>query len=373
MRRLECLIALIALSLAAPLGPAASIEHASQTVLLLPAGQDALAPSAETPAAAVPLQAPTPFLAVAAEWRLGSGAETQPVITLHAGDAQGEALAPVRLRQDPHLSEPQTHLFSQLVILPADTERVWLQATHPAAVASIELHFISPGAGQAFDPGLAPEQSGPRQIVAKPPVVTRTQWDNPFGQEPNFVPRYRETTHLIVHHTATSNYGRHHNWAATVRAIWSYHTNTRGWDDIGYNFLIDPNGVIYEGRAGGDDVVGAHFSCANSGTMGVALLGTFSDRAPTDDAQTALVELLAWKCAQKGLNPLARSFHPGTELSLEVISGHRDANRSRAPGACPSGTVCPGAVLYSRLPDIRVQTQRVIDEAVPVDDFELHP
>src|SRR5437016_1926200 len=66
------------------------------------------------------------------------------------------------------------------------------------------------------------------------------------------------------------------DWAAVVRSIWVLHVQGNGWNDIGYNYLIDPNGVLYEGRGGGDGVMGAHFSCVNSGTMGVALLGTFS-------------------------------------------------------------------------------------------------
>ena len=84
---------------------------------------------------------------------------------------------------------------------------------------------------------------------------------------------------MVVHHSAGANEAR--DWAAVMRSIWVLHVAGNGWNDIGYNFLIDPNGVIYEGRAGGDGVIGAHFSGVNTGTMGVSMVGTFSSQAPT--------------------------------------------------------------------------------------------
>ena len=114
--------------------------------------------------------------------------------------------------------------------------------------------------------------------LPKPPVVSRTAWGCPEGQQSSWTPQYTAVTHLVVHHSAGSNTSS--DWAGTVRSIWDFHSRPvedggRGWGDVGYNYLIDPNGVIYEGRAGGDNVIGAHFSCRNGGTMGVCLLGTF--------------------------------------------------------------------------------------------------
>src|SRR3712207_4826335 len=86
--------------------------------------------------------------------------------------------------------------------------------------------------------------------------MSRTAWGNPQGEEaPDAPPRFRTATHLVVHHTAQSNTltSSEPNWAARVRATWSFHTYSRGWGDIGYNWLIDPNGVIYAGRAGSND------------------------------------------------------------------------------------------------------------------------
>ena len=139
--------------------------------------------------------------------------------------------------------------------------------------------------------------------VSKPSIITRTQWGCPDGQDsPQWPAQYTTVSHLIVHHSGTPNTDT--DWAARVRQILYYHRDSNGWGDIGYNYLIDPNGVIYEGRAGGDNVIGAHFSCMNGGTMGVCLLGTYEYVQPTQAAIESLENLLAWKCDQRNLNPL---------------------------------------------------------------------
>jgi hypothetical protein len=134
--------------------------------------------------------------------------------------------------------------------------------------------------------------------------------------------------------------------------MWHQHTfpwslsnlKGEGWGDIGYNYLIDPNGVIYEGRAGGDDIVGFHFCEQNSGTMGIGMLGTFTSELPTAQALTSLKKLLAWKAAQSQINPTGYSYHASSGLILVNIAGHRD-------GTC--STACPGNLLYAALPSIR--------------------
>ena len=196
-------------------------------------------------------------------------------------------------------------------------------------------------------------------IYPKPPVITRTEWGCPDGQDTSHGnPEYTRVTHLILHHTATPNDVT--DWFAEVRTIWELHIFTRGWNDIGYNYLIDPDGVIYEGRAGGDNVVGAHFICANLNTMGTALLGNLSETPPTERALTSLARLFAWKCSQGGIDPLGRGLHPASGLDLENIAGHRDGSRAEpGSGACPRETECPGKFFYPVIPRIRL---RVKDE-----------
>jgi len=184
-----------------------------------------------------------------------------------------------------------------------------------------------------------------------PPVVTRTEWGCPDGQITTHGSlSYTTVTHLIVHHTAMGVEAPSSDWPELVRSIWNFHVFERGWADIGYNYLIDPNGVIYEGRSGGDDVIGAHFSGVNAGTMAVALLGDFTNAAPTNDALNSLQEILAWKCDQRGLDPEGRALHEASQLILNTISGHRDG---------PKATECPGEALYLLLPAIRAGVENL--------------
>lgn len=181
---------------------------------------------------------------------------------------------------------------------------------------------------------------------ALPEFVDRVGWGSPDGQDPScpdivYVP----VTHMIVHHTVNSNSLT--DWPSAVWSIWNFHVNTRGWCDLGYNWLIDPNGVLYEGRGGGDDVRGAHFCGNNGATMGVAFLGTFTDVSPTPAAITTLTELLAWKSCKSNISPLSNSFHASSNLVLPHISGHRQG----------CSTECPGDSLFTKMAGIRSQVE----------------
>ena len=199
-----------------------------------------------------------------------------------------------------------------------------------------------------------------------PPIITRSQWGadetlrfDPAGDE--FWPReYFPLQKLIVHHTA----GRNHdpNPAATVRAIYYYHAVTRRWFDIGYNYLIDEQGRVYEGRYARDfwngevptsdnpaglTVAAGHTKYYNLGSMGIALLGDFTSQPPTPAAQASLVRMLAWAAARNGIDPLGANTYSNPQTGLHKfvanIAGHRDY----------SATGCPGGVLYAMLPSIR--------------------
>lgn len=175
----------------------------------------------------------------------------------------------------------------------------------------------------------------------KPAMVTRTQWGCPQGQGSQWSPSYMPVSHLIVHHSAGANTAS--DWAAVVRSIWNLHTNTNGWGDVGYNFLIAPDGTLFEGRSGGDDAVGAHFCGYNNNTMGTCMIGTYTSVPPTTNSVNKLISLLTWKTAQKGIHPLQTSFHAASNRNLRHISGHRDG----------CSTECPGTITYNTLPSIQ--------------------
>ncbi|MGZ8700671.1 MAG: N-acetylmuramoyl-L-alanine amidase [Gaiellaceae bacterium] len=164
-------------------------------------------------------------------------------------------------------------------------------------------------------------------------------------------PRYATSLQFaIVHHTAGSSSYSASQSAAIVRGIEVYHVKGNGWDDIGYNFLVDKYGQVFEGRYGGVDknVIGAHAEGFNTGSVGVAVLGTYGSAAPTSVARTALADLLAWRLDVAHVDPLSTltwvsggnaRFASGVPVMLRAVSGHRDTGF----------TSCPGTALYAQL------------------------
>jgi hypothetical protein len=140
----------------------------------------------------------------------------------------------------------------------------------------------------------------------KPFVVSRSVWCTSPDCVYTDGLAYEPVTHLIVHHTVGTNSDPSiTNYAAIVRGIWSFHTYSRDWGDIGYNYLVDPNGVIYEGHLGGDDVVGTHASGANAGSMAVSLIGNYSDLSGISTFPAMIdsaVDVLSWKADQRDID-----------------------------------------------------------------------
>jgi hypothetical protein len=192
-----------------------------------------------------------------------------------------------------------------------------------------------------------------------PPIITRAEWgaNEAIRRNRKKGPKYADNVHIaIVHHTAgTNNYSRSQS-AAIVRGIELYHVQGNGWDDIGYNFLVDKYGQVFEGRYGGMEkaVVGAHAMGFNFGAVGVALLGNYNGAGLTAAARASLVKLLAWRLDIAHLDPLSHvtrvsagnpEYAKGTSVLLRAISGHRDTY----------STSCPGNSVYAQLPSITRQ------------------
>lgn len=204
-----------------------------------------------------------------------------------------------------------------------------------------------------------------------PEIISRAGWWGnlpPSELEPNYIPQQITITHAAVHHTVTANSPA--NPAQVVRQIWDWHVNDNGWLDIGYNFIIDHTGNIYQGRYNPwlktTDVRGAHAGNANSRSVGIALLGQFEPGAnpqagsPEVNALDALVRMISWRFQQREIDPLSFAsipVNPSGTATLPVIFGHRNV----------SNTACPGENLYTLLPDIRnsVDTEESITEPEP--------
>ena len=192
------------------------------------------------------------------------------------------------------------------------------------------------------------------QIAGAPPIITRAGWHADESIRRG-APYYADGVHLVfVHHTVNSNSYTKAQSASIVRGIELYHVKSNGWNDIGYNFLVDKYGQIFEGRYGGitKPVVGAQTMGFNTGSVGIAVIGDYSSTSITPAARAALVSLIAWRLDLAHVDPLSKvvrisagnpRFKAGTAVTLNAISGHRDAYP----------TSCPGASLYAQLPSIR--------------------
>ena len=204
--------------------------------------------------------------------------------------------------------------------------------------------------------------------VNQPAVITRAGWgaDESYSENSGgyirFAPSFNPVQKLIVHHTAGRN--NDPNPAATIRAIFYDHAVLRGYGDIDYNYLVDAQGRVYEGRRAwidepltypteedlaGNVVRGSHARHFNDATVGIVLLGNFTSVMPTSAARTALINLLAWKAERHGIDPKGGSTYvnpsDGTTKWLYNISGHRNVN----------STACPGQLFYDTFPTLRQQ------------------
>ncbi|UCM88406.1 peptidoglycan recognition protein family protein [Streptomyces marincola] len=238
----------------------------------------------------------------------------------------------------------------------------------PALPAGLRLELVDPGDGSgatppATEPGPATEHrerpaAADGHTAPRPPVTSRAGWgaDESLG---GGGPVYTDSVKTVfVHHTAGSNAPTCAETPAVLRGIHRYHVESQGWRDIGYNFLVDACGTIYEGRAGGvaEPVRGAHTLGFNHNSMGVAVLGSHDATPPGPAVREALAALAAWKLGLYGGDPLGSrdrtsggGTHPaGTTLRMMNVSGHRDG----------TATDCPGDGLYGDLPAVREAAAR---------------
>ena len=195
-------------------------------------------------------------------------------------------------------------------------------------------------------------------MTGSPPLIDREAWgaNEAIRRAP---PSYATALQFaLVHHTAGTDSYTASQSAAIVRGIEVYHVKGNGWNDIGYNFLVDKYGQVFEGRYGGIDkpVIGAHAEGFNTGSVGVAVLGTYGSSAPPAVARTALANLLAWRLDLAHVDPKSTltwvsggnaRFASGVPVFIRAVSGHRDTGF----------TTCPGAALYAQLDAIARQAQ----------------
>lgn len=209
------------------------------------------------------------------------------------------------------------------------------------------------GAVQALPLAQPVLDAGPGQ----PPIVARRAWagaDHP----PVRAPEYGTVELAFVHHTDNPNGYSPAEVPALLRAIYVDHRYGRGWNDIGYNFVIDRFGRIFEARAGGIDepVVGAQAGGYNGFSTGIAVLGDYEAIRVSTAARQALRHLIAWKLSLHGVpadgeltvhcesgGAVYSRFPADAAVRLDRVSGHRQAD----------ATTCPGDALYAQLKEVR--------------------
>jgi len=249
----------------------------------------------------------------------------------------------------------------------------------PQSSALTELRISAADARSQQGAGDRTPRKRESHEIDQPEIIGRAGWWGSLPDdelEPGYTPRRISITHAAVHHTVTVN--EPPDPAQVIRQIWDWHVNDNGWLDIGYNFLIDHEGTIYQGRynpwLSTTDVRGAHAGRANSRSIGIALLGQFEPGAspqvgnPAALALDALVKMISWRFGQRGIDPLGRavvSVNPDGSRVLPRIFGHRDV----------SATACPGENLFTQLPDVRssINVGDPVAEAAPFDVGQNYP
>lgn len=296
-----------------------------------------------------PLEAPHRFNAVGLHWDGALPEGVRLSVDVRAGD-DGILWSPWAAADELDALRGTVVQDTDLVVLSGRyiQYRLMLQdvpAAWPPRLDAVRVTYIDSTAGPTAEDA-AYSGSLVRRLTAlvRPGVISRGHWGANeslrYAQGSEVWPRsYSPVRKIIVHHTASTNGPA--DPAAVVRAIYYYHAIQQGWGDIGYNYLIDNDGRVYEGRTGGAGVVGGHAEKYNRGSIGIALIGSFTGADPSPKALASLEQLVVSKAVEHGIDPLARSFFVDKETPN--VSGHRDV----------MNTACPGDQLYTLLPGLR--------------------
>lgn len=290
--------------------------------------------------------APFPFSSVGASWPVELGENPMVLIELSENGGDYASIFSVGASAESGPGGPAERVYSSLVCAQQGTTiryRTIDSEGNPIAIPGLTFTFIDASNG----PSVA---DFPRSISAKaaydvstpPAFLTRADWgaDESYRFEEDgewWLRSYQTVEHAIIHHSETPN---SQDPLEAIRSIYYYHAVTRGWHDIGYNYLVDKYGNIYEGRAGGRNVIGGHAYEYAHGSTGICFIGEFFDDEVTEEALAAMVAILAWTC--RDLDPLGASdFH--SKVSVPTICAHRDVNIA----------TCPGDKAYAELPALR--------------------
>ena len=249
---------------------------------------------------------------------------------------------------------------SAYIVTGASKYEVRSLTTDPTAPTAATVQVVDPGTSAADNTQQAPGAAA--AATAKPAIYSRAAWGANESLR-RAAPAYGKVQVGFVHHTVSSNTYTPTDVPAMIRGIYAYHVQTLGWNDIGYNFLVDRFGRTWEGRYGGIDkaVIGAQTLNYNAVSMGVSAIGNFQVAAVPQAMTDAFKRIFAWKFSLSGIpatgtvpSPLPPSWSKATHF--QRISGHRDAFQ----------TECPGLYLYAKIPEIRAGAAAFMAAPKPV-------
>jgi len=250
--------------------------------------------------------------------------------------------------------EVEFNFFGTLSFFEKNNKFMQFKTNPFSNLKDLTFSFISPGKTSQTQIEENINQSKLRKTldgVDRPAYVNRKGWACP--QDENVSSRsLTNVTHLIIHHSAGNTVSS--DYAAVVRSYWDYHVNSNGWDDIGYNWLVDPNGVLYKGRAWKssieENVKGAHNSGKNGNTAGICFIGHYVSNIPSEAGLDQIASISAFLCDKYSIDPLGTSYHNALSTVNDNITGH---------GQSGGGTACPGTQIINRMQSIRNQTYSI--------------
>lgn len=249
----------------------------------------------------------------------------------------------------------------------SDGIQVRVDAVGDARPRGVRVDLIEPGTSDA-DALATDPWSGSAAMAStdRPPIVTRAEWGANESLRDKRLENSPTVEVMFVHHTAGSNSYTRNESPAVVRGLYSYYVNTLDYADLGYNFLVDKYGTIYEGRAGSitKPVRSAATGGFNTNSMAVVAMGNFQTAPASDEMVRAIAKVLAYRLSAFHRDPFDKKvlraeigssrYDAGERARFRVVSGHRDAGF----------TACPGNNLYQRLPTIRRLTAKFMGSSL---------
>ena len=359
--RVLVLVALTTVMLIAGIGPASS-QPAAELPATVARTLSGLPAEAKDARASRQITSPIPFSMVGFD--VPRGAELQFRTSVDGKQWTDWTDAEVEPDEGPDVDSAEGRAANRRMSAPVwvgEAAHLQTRSTGMAAAAKpseVKVHVIdSAGLGRSWGRAMldrlgAAWRGTPRAaeaMVGQPSIVTRAGWGADESIRRSSASYGEQIVAGFVHHTAGANDYSRERADDVVRGVYSYHVQSRGWSDIGYNFLVDKYGTVYEGRYGGitRPVIGAHASGFNTNTFGVSLMGNFVNVRPPAAMVSALQGMLAWKYDLHHVNVAGTvGYAPngsGSKVTIDRLSGHRDVG----------STSCPGGYAYELLPGLR--------------------